>query len=83
MDYTVGNMGLAVGHMFVKETFDESAKSKVRLNIKPCVLTALIGTSFGLFRDVRKDSSDIIVILQSLNEPTKQSNTIVSKYGGL
>ncbi|XP_052212856.1 neprilysin-like isoform X2 [Dreissena polymorpha] len=26
-DYTVGQMGMAVGHMFVRETFDESAKA--------------------------------------------------------
>jgi len=30
VDYSTSTMGLAVGRMFVEETFDESAKSKVR-----------------------------------------------------
>jgi len=28
--YVTGQMGMAVGHVFVRETFDESAKSIVR-----------------------------------------------------
>ncbi|XP_060577796.1 neprilysin-like isoform X2 [Ruditapes philippinarum] len=56
VDYTVSLFGMAVGHMFVKETFDESAKS---------VALDMIG-------NIRDAFNELLDELDWMDEPTKE-----------